>query len=180
MKKALAGILVFIALTNIVGFMPLYFSLLQEIKSEVNLQLAEAGDLQKLVISEADYHNKALFNTTDENEFSFKGRMYDYKSVTRTSEGYVFSVLEDNRESGLVDFLKAAFNGGNDNAKSSKSPLAELFKNFSKDFLGSFGHTVLLAASGPVTRTVYLTEPVRSGYDVPRQNPPDFYSCPVL
>ena len=173
MKKALATILVFIALTNIVGFMPLYFSLLQEIKSEVNLRLAKENDLQKLQVSEAEYNDPAVFGITESNEFRFRGHMYDYKTATKTQEGYTFFVLEDKRESNLVDFLKSTFGPGNDNAKSSKLPFADLIKNFSKDFVGSCSHTLFFPLTTQGSLAFYLTQKTCNGFNMPVQNPPD-------
>lgn len=173
MKKALATILVFIALTNIVGFMPLYFSLLQEIRSEVSLRLYKENDLQKLQVSEAEYNDPAVFGITESNEFRFRGNMYDYKAVTKTQEGYTFFVLEDKRESNLVDFLKSVFGSNNDNTKISKLPFADLLKNFSKDFVGSFSHTVFFPVAAQNSFAMYLTQETCRGFNLPVQNPPD-------
>ena len=174
MKKALASILVFIALTNIVGFMPLYFSALQEIKSEVNLKLASGTDLQQLQITNAEYNNPALFNTSEEKEFRFRGQMYDYTTMQKTGSGYVFYVVPDNKESNLIEFLKSVYGQSNANGKGSKAPLSNLFKNFSKDFVGSFSKLIQFPLSRATGFVVLLANATSSGYFSSIQNPPDF------
>ena len=173
MKRTLSIILVFIALTNIVGFMPLYFSALQEIKGEVKLKLSDESELKKLQISDAEYSDPALFKITDEGEFIFNGMMYDYKSVKKANGGYTFYALEDTRESGLVDFLKAVYGQSNDNAKSSKAPLANLLKNFSKDFIGCISKHLLLPLSNLSGFSLLAATNTCTGYRLLLQNPPD-------
>ena len=99
--------------------------------------------------------------------------MYDYKTATKTQEGYTFFVLEDKRESNLVDFLKSTFGPGNDNAKSSKLPFADLIKNFSKDFVGSCSHTLFFPLTTQGSLAFYLTQKTCNGFNMPVQNPPD-------
>ena len=170
-------VVVFLALTNIVGFMPVYFSLLQEIKSEVNLKLASGKDLQSLQITNAEYNDPALFNTSEEKEFRFRGQMYDYTTMQKTESGYVFYVLPDNKESNLVDFLKSVYGQSNPNGKSSKAPLTNLFKNFSKDFVGSFSKEIQFPLSRAAGFVALVTHVTCSGYFRSIQNPPDFTAC---
>ena len=177
MKKALASILVFIALTNIVGFMPMYFSLLQEIKSEVSLKLASGKELQSLQITNAEYNNPALFNLSEEKEFRFRGQMYDYTTMQKTEGGYVFYVIPDNKESNLIEFLKSVYGQSNQSGKSSKAPLTNLFKNFSKDFVGSFSKLLQFPLSHTTGFVTLVEHSTCSGYFSSIQNPPDFTAC---
>ncbi len=173
MRKTLPVILVFIALTNIVGFMPLYFSLLQEIKSEVSLKMAAGADLQKLEIADADYNNPAVFSITDGNEFKYHGHMYDYKTVKKTGHTYIFYALEDHKESNLVDFIKSIYDQSDENSKSSKNPFGNLVKNFSKDFIGSFTRTIVFPEIHLSAFTVCTTTCTLQGYLRLVRTPPD-------
>ncbi len=138
MKKALSVIVVFIALTNIVGFMPLYFSYMQEIKREVKLKLSGSVHFQKLEISDPDYLNPSTFTVTGEGEFKFMGQLYDSKTVQKTPGGYIIYALEDNKESELIDFISSSYGQFSENDKTNKSPFRNLLKNFSKDFVCCF------------------------------------------
>ena len=173
MKRALSIILIFIALTNIVGFMPLYYAVMQEIKSEVDLKMADGADLQDIVVTNAEYADVSVFHISDEHEFKFKGRMYDYKAVKKTADGYIFYALQDNKESNLVDFVKNTFDQSNGHSKNTRSPFGNLLKNFSKDFIGHFSgvaidptNTIVYAAPLPGNYT-------SAGYFNRIQNPPD-------
>jgi hypothetical protein len=173
MKRTLSIIITFIALTNIVGFMPLYFSALQEIKSEVNLKLANASNLQKLIIPDAEYSTRAIFAMCDENEFQFKGQMYDYTSMKKVAGGYMFYVIEDNKESNLIDFIKSFYGQSNESGKSSKTPITHLLKNFSKDFVGSFSKKFMLPLSSATCLSFCKAKDTCPGYFRLIQNPPD-------
>lgn len=172
MKRILSIILIFVALTNIVGFMPLYMAALQEIKSEVKLQLSTQAELQQIQVSDAEYTNPAVFHKTGDDEFSYQGRMYDYKCLKKTNGGYIFYALEDTKEVSLIDLVKAAYAPSNATGKS-KAPMGNLLKNFSKDFVGAIsGQVVFPSASKPQIPFV-ATLHTCNGYGVLVQNPPD-------
>jgi hypothetical protein len=172
MKRALSIVLVFLALTNIVGFMPLYFSGIQEIKSEVKLKISDESGLQKLLVSDDEYNNPAIFNKTDDDEFNFRGRMYDYKTVKKATGGYIFYTLEDNKETNLIGFLKAVYSS-DESSKNTKAPLCNLLKNFSKDFVGSFSKISLPALPANTYSVFVALRGICTGYFISIQNPPD-------
>ena len=173
MKRALSIILIFIALTNIVGFMPLYYSVMQEIKSEVDLKMADGNDLQNIVVTIDEYADATIFNMSDEHEFKFRGQMYDYKAVKKTDGGYIFYALQDNKESNLIDFIKTAFDQSGGHNKSTKSPFSNLLKNFSKDFVGTFSTNVVSPAAFVVYSTPLAGRNTCAGYLTPVPAPPD-------
>jgi len=173
MKKALSIILIFIALTNIVGFMPLYYTALQEIKSEVKLKISNNSDLQPLEITSIEYNNPSVFRMAEENEFLFNGRMYDFKSIKKIGGSYIFYALEDNKESNLISLLKAVYEADAGN-KQGKGPLANLLKNFSKDFVACSSPKLLLPASTILQLLFSANKNTCTGYCTLVQNPPDF------
>lgn len=173
MKRTLSFILIAVALTNIVGFMPLYFSLLQEIRSEVGLKLSSNSDLDQVRVSREDYQNHSVFSYSGENEFTYKGRMYDFKTVTKLDDAYIFSALEDNKESGLIDFMKAVYAPSNEKNKDTRGPFGNLMKSFSKDFVGCFSRPVLAPLSAVSTRYPSFVKYTSPGYSILVQHPPD-------
>jgi len=173
MKKALPVILIFIALTNIVGFMPLYFGALQEIKSEVKLKLFDESSFPKLLVSDIEYSNPAVFSKTDDQEFNFRGRMYDYKTVKKTKGGYIFYALEDNKESNLIDFLKTAYEQSGQSGRNGKTPFGNLLKSFSKDFVGCFSREMAAPILSKSHFFLLSANETRTGHCRMLQNPPD-------
>ena len=173
MKRTLSIILIAVALTNIVGFMPLYFSVLQEVRSEVSLKLSNSSGLQRISVSELEYQNHSVFSFSGENEFTYKGRMYDFKTVTKLKGAYIFSALEDNKESRLIDFMKAVYAPANEKNKDTKSPLGNLMKSFSKDFVGCFSQPFLSPIPVISTQSLCLAQSTSTGYSMLVQHPPD-------
>jgi len=166
--------MIFIALTNIVGFYPLYFSALQQIKSEVRLKLSTTSDLAQLQVSDAEFNASDVFNMAGENEFNFKGHRYDYQGLQKTNGGYIFYVLEDTKELSLVDFLTAAYGQENATDKNNHSPFNNLLKKFSKDFVTSFPKPVnVLRTNNPLACFFPAKSTICFGYCGLILDPPD-------
>ena len=134
MKKALPVILIFLALAHVAGIMPFYFYLLDGIKGEMTIALRHESNLHKIVVTGAEHNNPSTFQQTDESEFTFKGQMYDFKSVEKCGADYIFYGINDNKETNLIGLLKSIFEQG-DNHSGSSLPFHNLLKNLSADFV---------------------------------------------
>ena len=164
-------VVVFLALTNIVGFSPLYFSAMQIIKGEVRVKLSTPSQLLHLQMSEADYNNPSVFCWAGENEFKFNGHLYDYQSIQKNKAGYTIRAIEDTKESNLADLLSAAYGQPNPNHN---LPFGNLLKSFCKDFVGSFLKRVVLSLTNTVQHTILSARPsLFSGYVGLILDPPD-------
>lgn len=137
MKRLLSLLLIPLALAHMTGVAPFYFAALQEVKSEMTLELAKEDRLSKVFISEDEFNRPDIFQTNGESEFSYRGRMYDYAKMVKRESGYVFYCIEDTKESLLKDLLQSSFEEGSRADKSNEIPFAGLLKNLSKDFTGT-------------------------------------------
>ena len=114
---------------------------------------------------------------SDEHEFKFRGQMYDCAKVKKVNGGYVFAVIEDNKESNLIEFLKCSFGQSNENTKNTKTPFSNLVKSFSKDFVGSFPKKIMLPSSSLTPFSCFKAANTCSGHFLILQNPPDSIYC---
>lgn len=175
MKKALPIILAIIAVLNIVGFMPYYYYALDGIKHEMTVALTEASQLEKVHITTSEMNNRAIFEKTDDEEFTFNGRMYDFKKVEKVADGFVFYALEDSRETSLTDLLKSVFEQG-DNSSKTKGPVSNLLKNLFKDFIGNqiAAYPVYLPVKASPVVANALNANTCNGYCAGVLMPPDY------
>ena len=153
--------------------MPLYYAALQEIKSEVNLKMAVSNDLQLIRVTQQEYNDPGVFDKTDAQEFRFKGQLYDYKGMKMSGTDYIFYGLQDNKETAVIDFLKAAFGQSNESSKNTNAPLGTLLKNFSKDFIGSFANARIYAMESTFHGFLFYPVDICKGHYKLIQNPPD-------
>lgn len=173
MKKIVPIILIFLALTHIGGVMPLYFCALEEVKTEMQLELGNTEQLQKIIVTQQEYHDVATFRMCEEHEFFYRGNMFDFKSVElQTSGDYIFYALQDNKETTLIVLLKTVFNYPED--KTNQTPLGNLLKNFVKDFVGTFPSSFLYLFTSPISfLPVKYGLTVLDGYSSEISPPPD-------
>lgn len=140
MKQTLAIILILLALAHIGGVIPLYFCALEEIKTEMQLELGNTRQLQKVLVTQQEYNDVKIFRMFEEHEFYYRGNMFDFKTFDLESNGnYVFYALQDNKETTLITLLKTVFNHPDD--KNNQTPISGLLKNFIKDFVGTYTAT---------------------------------------
>lgn len=175
MKKLLGALVVLLAYVQIAGFTPLYFCVLQEIKTEMNLELSAKEDLSRIVIDAAEYNNPSVFSLADgEHEFTYYGKMYDFKTVEKQGDKYVFYALMDDKENALTALLGSIFDQQGSNGKNTKSPFAKLLKNMEKDFTVAPYHCVSRVAEAETfSEFVVFFRPSRGYYKV-IASPPDF------
>ena len=174
MKKALAIIFVLLAFAHIAGLTPFYFYALQEIKTEMSLELAKQSSFQKLVVSTDEYKDASVFQTKEENEFSYRGRMYDFKAVVKEGGNYVFYVLEDEKETTLTAILKNMFDTADGSSKNTKSPFGNLLKNSEKDFVNCLQKDFVTQLPSELFTWFYCTAIISEGHHRIFSSPPDF------
>ena len=174
MKKALAIVFVLLAFAHIAGLTPFYFYVLQEIKTEMSIELANQATLQKLVVSADEYKDASVFKTKEENEFSYRGRMYDFKTVVREGSNYVFYVLEDEKETTLMAVLKNMFDTADGSSKNTKSPFGNLLKNFEKDFVNCLQKDFVTQLPNQLFGWFSITDNTSEGHQIVIFSPPDF------
>ena len=175
MKKALSTVIIFIAVLQIGGITPFYFYFLQLIKDEIKIELAAAKNLEPVLISEGDYNNPAVFQITDGHEFRYRGRMYDFQSVKKTRDAYVFYALADNKEYNLEKVFGNDFQQNtskSNTAKNQGSKTVKDFYNYYTAFTASAFSAALLHVQllGSARFTCLLSE----GHCLIIQSPPDF------
>ena len=173
MKRTLSIVLIFLALAHVAGFVPFYFYALEEIKTEVNLKLSTESNLQKVVVSTEEYNDVSVFKQEEENEFSFRGKMYDFKTVVKDGNNYVFYALADEKETTLISFLKNVFDHTSNSSKN-KSPFSNLLKSFDKDFVGTTTPKFIAVVSTNTFVTVHFNQKTSEGYYSIPSSPPDF------
>ena len=171
MKKGIYIIVIALAMVHIGGFTPFYVAALEEVKKEAELELGITANLVKVVVTAAEMKDASVFKQHEEGEFSYRGKMYDYKVAEVANGTRIFYAVKDDKESALLDCLKSLF--GNENGREGKGPLSKLLKNFSKDYL--LEQTVTMHteyarfSDGPVTTDGYLS----SGFADRVSYPPD-------
>jgi hypothetical protein len=173
MKKILPLFLIALALSHIAGVMPVYFYMLEGIKSDISLQMKDESRLEKLLINQNDYNNPAVFQKTEEGEFIFKGQHYDFTKSESTDEGFVFWVVKDNKETVLSDFLISTFDKS-DKSRSTKTPYSGLLKNFDKDYIGNSVEIFENFVSSSSISLQAHTCNILAGYHEAFVVPPDF------
>jgi hypothetical protein len=174
MKKAPSVVLIFLALAYVTGIMPLYFYLKEDIKGSMANELHSESNLQKVTVTNAEYNDPSVFQKTGDDEFSFRGQMYDFKSVEKCKGGYIFYGLSDNKETSLIGLVKNIF-GQTDNAKNHSIPLNNFLKIFFADFIipgeKDFMASLLVVNSFSV---VNLNTCILNGHRASIHVPPDF------
>ena len=145
MKKFGAPFLVLLALAHLAGVMPLSLYFMQEVKTEARIRLSDATGLAKVMVQGKEYNDPRVFQLMDEDEFTYRGRMYDFKSVTREGNDYIFYAAEDDKETNLLSFLNGVFEQTSDRCGDTKMPVNNPIKNFEKDFFHNWSSHVLSA-----------------------------------
>lgn len=156
---------------HIGGFTPFYVAALEEVKKEAELELGITANLVKVVVTAAEMKDASVFKQHEAGEFSYRGKMYDYKADEEANGMHIFYAVQDDKEGALLDCLKSLYGDGN--GREGKGPLSKLLKNFSKDYL--LEQTVALHteyaqfSDTPVTSLGYLS----SGFADRVSYPPD-------
>ncbi len=173
MKKAAGIIFIFLAYIHIAGFTPFYFYGLQEIKTEMSLELKDKTILKTIFVTAAEYHNPALFEQTDEHEFKYRGRMFDFKCMEKQGDTYVFYALQDEKETALAVLLNDIFGADKATGKNSKSPFSKLIKDFDKHSLAPEAKPIIHALPSLDLTNAAAKLQVSKGYHTPLSSPPD-------
>lgn len=174
MKKAAVILFVVLAYVHIAGFTPFYFCALQEIKTEMALELTNKADLQQMHINTAEYTNPAVFELVDEHEFKYLGKMYDYKEVEKTKTGYIFYGLADDKETALTGLLRAMYEQDSTPGKKNTSPFAKLLKNLDKDFYTPTAQRFFTLSGGAFFTPSVAIQKALNGFERIPSSPPDF------
>ncbi len=172
MKRVLVILTGLLAILHIAGITPFYVAALQFIKQEAIIELGETNQLQAISISHAELKDQHIFNQLEENEFTYRGKRYDFASKECTPNGCIFYALEDEKENTLYAALALYY--GNHTSGTS-TPLGKLLKDFSKDYQPIT--PMADAFSGEVTTHQGFivnpqTDPMK-GHCNPPINPPD-------
>jgi hypothetical protein len=179
MKKLLPILLSFLAFSHIGGFMPFYAAALQEVKNEMALELGTNTNLLTVTVTENEYSDVTVFRKTGDDEFVYRGNMYDYKTVTKQGNAYVFKAVADEKETSLSGLLRNVYEQHNDKDNNSKSPLGNLFKYLSKDFVSNANYQYGISAANSSKPNVYPMHLgiVSKGYQFIVQMPPDIQAA---
>lgn len=179
MKKLFPILLTFLAFSHIGGFMPFYAAALQEVKNEMALELGNNANLLTVTVTENEYSDVTVFRKTGDDEFLYRGIMYDYKTVTKQGNAYVFKAIADEKETSLSGLLQNVYEQRNDKDSNSKSPLGNLCKNLCKDFVSHANYQYSVSAinsSKPNVCPMHLGI-VSKGYQFIAQMPPDIQAA---
>ncbi|HWB62474.1 MAG TPA: hypothetical protein VG603_03110 [Chitinophagales bacterium] len=163
-----------LAFIHIAGVAPFYYGMLAEAKSEMKFELTSHAHLAQVVVSNADFNNPAVFTKSGDNEFRLHGKMYDYKSVERQADGYVFYALADNQEDLLNGLLQAMFERDYNDARAPHKPLTNMLKNFCPDFLTAHWAPVFHPRQNPVLFSRYCKGKLSQGFQINLTIPPNF------
>lgn len=155
--------------------MPFYAAALQEVKNEMALELSNNANLLTVTVNESEYSDVKLFRKTGDDEFVYRGVMYDYKSVKKQGNVYVFKAMADEKETSLSGLLRNVYEQQNDKDSSTKSPLSSLFKNLSKDFVSHANYQYSTHTANSFNPNVCPIQMgvVSKGYQFIIQMPPD-------
>ena len=173
MKKVFSAAITVLTLVNIVGLAPFYLYMLQEVKTEMSIELSTTANLEKIVVSAVEFSNTKIFQLTEEHEFILRGRLYDFKTMSKEGSNYIFLAKEDTKETTLTDLLKDNYESANTKSNTHKSPFGNLLKNFSKDFITTSAKQFVCSISSTSFAVSPLSIKMCSGFTAVISAPPD-------
>lgn len=145
-------------------------AVLEEIKTEALLELND-NQWVRIAISNTEMGDKDLFFKRESGEFLYRGKLYDYKKLEKTTEGFIFYAVEDNKENILVNLLSSSFEENDYSKKHSGS--TKVLKNLSKDYLPTTN--LLVEKEKDFERNFFkpFTGYFSKGYVYAAESPPD-------
>ena len=107
MKKCITILLTILLFINSGGFIVIYYQVQKSVKQEILSNIREGNlipdKIEKFRIRKEDL-NKTIngFIWSDENEFEYRGRLYDILSIEESDDYFILSVLNDRAEEKIV------------------------------------------------------------------------------
>lgn len=167
MKKSIAISLFVIMLYNIAGYYAVYHVLNIQVKKHVwKLQKGQIADTDLLAFS-SGIATDADFEWVKENEFRYRGNLYDIIRKTETITGNVWHCIQDEQEQEMLAHLKQQVHQHNEHpAKNAKL----LIKSIVKDYIIESSVPVLVSAIQTTYSSYFICLFLQP--DVKQESPP--------
>ena len=121
MKRTASVILLFIFLFNTIGYYSLFLILNSENKAEIAQMMQSGQHLETVRIHKSELKNVVF--TEGEEEFSYKGEMYDVKEISAEGDYVIFYCISDHTEKQLLAGLQTHEKNNTDpNSSPGKKP----------------------------------------------------------
>jgi len=140
MKKALSILFLFIFLYNIAGYFIVFtlqqFSVREEMELYIKKNMADK-ELERVVVSNTDIAGGSSdFRFKDDNnEFVYKGKLYDIVRQKTDGVNTIFYCINDNNEERLIEGLSQHIQRNTDQNLPAKNNALNLVNNIIKDAL---------------------------------------------
>jgi hypothetical protein len=134
LKKLFASFFILVFLYTLVGYYPIFLFQQNNIKKEIKKRIKQTvpeSELQVLVFNQGTI---SQINWVDENEFLFKGNLYDIVRFEKNQNGEtVYYCINDNQEkklfASLDKLIQNAFEGKT-NSEKTHNPVKHLVKDY--------------------------------------------------
>ena len=138
MKKFVSILVLALMLYNIMGYYLAYLAMVQDTKHEMKEAVKENDEDEGLVVIKLPYKDGKIrekdFELVDEDEFMYRGQMFDIARTEIKDNVIYFYCLNDKKEdtlnSALVNHIQNNTTGNNAAEKKSNSVIKSLIKNY--------------------------------------------------
>jgi len=171
MKKWVSIFLLGLMLYNIMGYYVAYLAMLQELKNEMRSSIHNADQDENITIIKLPYIDGKIADNdlefVDEDEFSYRGQMYDVQRTEINGNEISFYCLCDENENTLNFSLEKHIDCNNLDGNSAEKKNESITKSLLKEYLPQMGLIVPIGENSIVAEFSNLAYPtLNASYEV--------------